>query len=294
VPPEAGGAPDQRGPAPWEYDQDRQYLARWQQEEIVKKLVADIQELWTAFRMPLRPVIDLCAHLERSRHPDIVDEAHHCCAVLRVQDPELMVFAERCVHPVAIQDNPARIAIPTGLIRSMKGAEVVFQIGRELEYIRSGYLAEWQAAELVAKRPTRLVGDVATQLTELLHELLIMTESRITRDARPVLAKLAHAWQQRAALTADRAGWLCCGDVDAACRAIAKTTAATLEKAGTTTLEGFLEQFQGKDAAQLAAIPPTETPDRSVNYAAYRIKMLRWWAKTPEGQRLQAQMAVSA
>ena len=299
VPPGAAPQPpvarpaNQRGPAPWEYEQDRQYLARWLQEEIVQKITADIQELWSAYRQPLRPVIDKCAHLERSRHPDLVDGALRCCAVLGVEAPELMLFAERCMHPVPIQDDPARLAIPVGLIRSMQGGEAIFQIGRELEYIRSGYLAEWQAAELVAKRPTRLIGDIATQLTDLLHELVSSAEARITRDARPTLAKLAHAWQQRATLTADRAGLLCCGDVDAACRAIAKTTAASIEKASTTTVEGFLEQFKSHDPAQLAAIPPNETPDRSVNYAAYRIKMLRWWANTPEGKRLQTETAVA-
>ncbi len=290
--PAAAVAPlDARGPGPWEYEQDRQYLARWQQEPVVQRMVAEIGELWQSHLEPLLPVINMCAHLERSRHPEIVDEAHHCCAVLGVKDPELMVFPERCMHPVPIQDKPARLAIPTGLIRGMQGAEVLFQIGREVEYIRSGYLAEWQAAEVVAKRPTRLVGDVATALIELLHELLASVEATISRDARPLLAKLAHAWQQRATLTADRAGWLCCGDVEAACRAIAKTTAPSLDKAATTTLEGFLEQFKDKDPAQLAAIPPTETPDRSVNYAAYRIKMLRWWANTPQAKSLYAQMA---
>lgn len=288
------GASDTRGPGPWEYEQDRQYLARWQQEPVVQRMVAEIQELWQSHLEPLLPVVNMCAHLERSRHPEIVDAAHHCCAVLGVKDPELMVFPERCMHPVPIQDKPARLAIPTGLIRGMRGPEVLFQIGREVEYIRSGYLAEWQAAEVVAKRPTRLVGDVATALIELLHELLASAEATISREARPILTKLAHAWQQRATLTADRAGWLCCGDVDAACRAIAKTTAPSLEKAATTTLEGFLEQFKDRDPAQLAAIPPTETPDRSINYAAYRIKMLRWWANTPQAKSLYAQRAGSA
>lgn len=158
--------------------------------------------------------------------------------------------------------------------------------------MRSGYLAEWLIAHVITKRPTRLVGDVATGLLELLHELLASLENSISREARPPLAKLAHAWQQRATLTADRAGWLCCGDVEASCRAIAKTTAPSLEKAAATTLAGFLEQFKDRDPAQLAAIPPEATPDRSVDYAAYRIKMLRWWVTTPQAQELYQQLAV--
>lgn len=288
--PAATEIPDERGPAPWEYEQDRPYLARFQQDENVMRLVHRVKQVWSDLEA-MRPVIDLCAHLERQRHPDIVEAAHQACQVLRVRDPELMVFAERCMHPVPLQDGPARLAIPTGLMRSMKGAEVVFQIGREVEYIRSGYLAEWQVADLIANRPSRLIGDVATALRELLQDLTAPILNSIPTAARDVLVKIAHAWQQRATLTADRAGWLCCGDVEAACRAIAKTTAATPEKALTTTLTGFLAQFQGQDPAALAAIDVKETPDRSVPYAAYRIKMLRWWASTPQAKALAEQVA---
>ncbi|HEY3396803.1 MAG TPA: hypothetical protein VGM19_04000 [Armatimonadota bacterium] len=282
---EEAGEVDTRGPAPWEYDQDRAYLARWQQEAIVQTMVATLQEAWTR-EDALLPVLEMCAHLEAHRHPEIVEWAHRCAHLLGLADAELMVFAEPCLTPVPIADNPPRLAIPTGLIRSLHGPQVGFHLGRDLEYIRSGYLAEWLIADLVADRRTRLAGDVASTLRELIHQMMVALEMDIHRDQRQTLAKLAHAWQQRATLSADRAGYLCCGDLDAACTAIAKACTPSFDKAAAVTLSGFLEQFQGRDAAALAAIPPQETPDRSVDYGAYRIKMLRWWSTTPEAAGL--------
>jgi hypothetical protein len=183
------------------------------------------------------------------------------------------------------------LAIPTAVIRALTGSEIPFQVGRELAYIRAGYLPEYQVACLITNRPTRLVGDVATALWNLLHDLLAPVESELFREDRQHLARLAHAWQLRASLSADRAGLLCCGDVEAACQAIAKTTAPSVEQASRLTLSGFLEQFKGQEVAKLAAIGLAETPDRSVPYAAYRIRMLRWWATTPEAIALREQLA---
>lgn len=276
---------DQRGPAPWEYEQDRQYLARWQQETAVAGLVRALKQLWED-PDSLLPVMDMCAHLERSRHPEIVAAAEHCSEVLGLEEVELLMVAERCMHPFPLQDSPPTLTIPTGLMRGMKGPEIAFQIGRELAYIEASYLAEYQIAEVLADRPTRLIGDVPSALRELLHKLLAPQEEEIEREVRQRLAKLAHAWQQRATLSADRAGWLCCGEVETACRVIAKTTARSVDDAAKLTLSSFLEQFKDQEVGQLAAIPLEETPDRSIPYAAYRIQMLRWWTSTAEAQEM--------
>lgn len=174
----------------------------------------------------------------------------------------------------------------------MSGPELEFHLGRELEYIRAGYLAEWQIADLIVDRPLRLVGDETYEtLRSLLHELMAPHENSIKKEEREHLAKIAHAWQQRATLSADRAGWLCCGDLERACLAIAKASSRTLDEAAKMTLSGFLEQFKGADPAKLAAIPPKELPDRSAPYAAYRIQMLRWWASTPQAKALREQFS---
>jgi hypothetical protein len=290
-PPEEAPTAPARGPAPWEYEQDRAFLQRWLSDERIAAMTASLREMWEE-ATKLVPAYQHAAHMERSRHPEIAAEAEKCMRKLGVDDCELLMVAERSLYPVPMQDQPARLAIPTGLLRGMTGAELEFHLGREFEYIRSGYLAEWHIAELVVDRPVRLVGDETTEtLRALLHDLMREHENAIKRDERERLVKLGHAWQQRAALSADRAGWLCCGDLDAACLAIAKATGRTLDDATKMTLAGFLAQFKDADAAKLAAIPPKELPDRSPSYAAYRIQMLRWWASTPPARALREQFA---
>jgi hypothetical protein len=125
-------------------------------------------------------------------------------------------------------------------------------------------------------------------MLELLKDHHAGWDAGVHREDRMKLGQLCHAWQQRAELSADRGGLVCCGDLDIACKTIARLTAPDSRAAETVTAQALIDKFQGQDVAQLAAIPPKEDPARNEGYALYRIKMLRWWAKTPAGQALLA------
>jgi hypothetical protein len=99
---------------------------------------------------------------------------------------------------------------------------------------------------------------------------------------------LAHAWHLRGELSLDRAALLACGDIEAACDAIAKTCRHTGAEAQHTDCAGLLAKHASDDVGQLAAIPMTEDPRYNEGYAVYRIQMLRWWATTPDYQALAA------
>ena len=174
------------------------------------------------------------------------------------------------------------VAVPTGLIRAMKPGEMIFQIGREIGHIHTGYLAPMQAVKIITNRKARLIGDLASTLDEFLRANLKYWDEGLSKDDTERLKKLGHAWQQRCELTADRAGLVCCESVEIACAAIAKTTAKSIDEASVLTMDRFLEQFAGRDVGDLARIPVEESPSRNPAYAAYRIHMLKWWATTPE------------
>jgi hypothetical protein len=254
-------------------------------------MTAALHELWVE-AVKLVPAYAHCAHMDRAKHAEIAEEADRCLHKLGMHDCELLMVAERSLYPVPMQDDPPKLTIPTGLIRGMTGPQLEFHLGRMLEYIRAGYLAEMQVADLIADRPIRLVGDETNQaVRDALDDLLAEFMNKLKREDRQRLTKLAHAWQQRSTLSADRAGWLCCGDLDHACLAIAKGTARSLDEAAKMTLAGFMDQFKGQDPAQLAAIPPKEWPDRNAGYGAYRIQMLRWWARTAPAAAIREEFA---
>jgi len=265
----------------WGYEQDAEFLAKWNAEPIVSRIVATTQELWDEPEA-WEGVLDLCAHATPTLHEKIFQAAKTAAARLGVEMPELFVFPERCMHPVLIKDRPPVLAVPSGVLRAMTVEEVLFQVGREVGHLNTGYIAQMQAVKIVTDRKAQLAGDLASTLRDFLGAQVKFWDQGLSRDEVERLKKLGHAWQQRAELTADRAGLVCCCDINVACTAIAKTTARSVDDASSMTMNSFLKQFEGKDVGRLAAIPVEESPSRNADYAAYRIHMLRWWAKTPE------------
>jgi Zn-dependent protease with chaperone function len=278
-------AMDQRGGYAWEYEQDRPYLERWRAEPVVQQMTAKIQELWKD-RDAWDRVLELCAHLDKRLHPAIFQAAEQAAARLGVDMPEIFVFPERCLHPVIIKDRDPIIAVPTGMMRALTPEQMLFQIGREIGHIHTGYVAEMQVVKIITARRAALVGDVASALTEFLEDHLKFWDEKLSRDEVMRLKRLGHAWQQRCELTADRAGLICCRDIKVACDAMAKTTARSHEVAATLDAETLLAEYKHRDVGSLAAIPVEESPSRNPQYVAYRIHMLRWWATTPQAKEL--------
>lgn len=278
-------AQDTTGGYLWEHEQDRPFLAKWEAETVVATMTAKIQELWDD-PDAWDSVLALCAHAEQGIHPRIFEAAEAAAGKLGVQMPELLVFPERCMHPVIIKDRDPMVAVPTGLLRAMTPDEMLFQIGREIGHLHTGYIAQMQAVKIVTNRKAQLAGDLASTLRDFLGEKVRDWQHELSNGDLVRLQKLGHAWQQRCELTADRAGLICCGDAAVACSAMAKTTARSIDEASVLTVERFLAQFEGQDVGELAAIPVQESPSRNSSYVAYRIHMLRWWATTPEAMQI--------
>lgn len=278
-------AVEQRGGYVWEYEQDRQYLARWQAEPAVNVITAKIQGLWKD-RDAWERVLELCAHLDKRLHPAIFQVTERAAARLGVDMPEIYVFPERCLHPVIVKDHDPIVAVPTGLIRALTPEQMLFQIGREIGHIHTGYVAEMQAVKIITARRSALMGDLAATLSDFLEAHVSYWDEKLSRDEVARLKKLGHAWQQRCELTADRAGLICCRDLKVACDALAKTTARSHELAANMDAEVLIGEYKHRDVGSLAAIPVEESPSRNPEYVAYRIHMLRWWASTPEGKEL--------
>lgn len=277
-------------PPPWEFEQDRQYLQRWIAEPTVAMMISTIRQLWAEPEV-FEATLTMCAHATERLHAQIFAAAGRAGQCLGVELPDLYILPERTMHSILVKDKPAILAVATRLLRVMDEPQLAFVMGRELGYLRSGYLAALQAVEIITGRKPRMPGDCADTLRETLIGQLGPWEADLDIQAHSRLQKLGHAWQQRAELSADRAGLLCCPDVQTAATAIAKTTADDADQAERVTLEQFLGQFEGQQPQQLAAIPVAEAPRKSPAYGAYRIQMLQWWATTAECSALREQTA---
>ncbi len=267
----------------WEFEQDRDYWRQWLALAPVAAVAAEIETLWSEHNAVER-VLAQCPHLSPRSHPGAVNGAQTAADGLGMDPPELFLLPDRDMRPLVLRGEPSALALNTGMIRILTDAEMTFAVGRCLGWILSGYLAALQAVDLLVARPLPLASELSLTLRETFAQTTGPLTAKLTPQREQHLKAVGHAWQQRAELSADRAGLLACRDSAAARNAIARCSVERPQAATDLTADKFMAEYEGQDVQKLAAIPVAENPAASAGYAAYRIQMLQWWARTDDYQ----------
>ena len=270
------------------YEEDLKYRDKIANNPVYTTLLPKVIDFWKNDEA-WDTAISGSVHMDESRHPEIVRVVHEVEAKLNVPRWMLFLCPERRMVSTITRGAPPTISLTTGMINTLSHEEQVFVIGRCSTMVQVGHVAFLQMAMLTLERSPRSITDVEIDMLELLKHEHSGWDAGVHREERLKLGALCHAWQQRAELTADRGGLVCCGDLEVACNGIAKMVASDSAAAGLTNWKTLVEKYKGQDAAQLAAIPSKEDPSRHEGYGVYRVQMLRWWAHTPAGKaHLQA------
>lgn len=283
----AAPAPPAAGPPDWLYEEDLKYRDKMAQHPAYAKLLPEIIRFWKNDEK-WDTAISGSVHFDPQRHPGVMEVCREVEARLGAPKWELCLCPERRMISCVTRGDPPTISLTTGCINTLTHEELVFMVGRFTAMVVAGHVPFIQMTMMTLERSPRTITDVETDMLYLLKDEHGGWDAGVHREDRMKLGQLCHAWQQRAELSADRGGLIACGDLDIACKAIARLTAPDSTAAQTVTAQGLIDKFQGQDVAQLAAIPTKEDPARNEGYALYRIKMLRWWAKTPAGQAVLA------
>ncbi len=270
-------------PPDWLYEEDLKYRDKMAANPVYAKLLPNVIDFWRDDER-WDTAISGSVHFDPARHPGVLEVCREVEARLGAPKWELCLCPERRMISCITRGAPPTISLTTGCINTLTHEELVFMVGRFTAMIVAGHVAFLQMTMLTLERSPRTITDVETDMLYLLKDEHAGWDAGVHREDRMKLGQLCHAWQQRAELSADRGGLICCGDLDVACKAIARLTAPDSNAAEKVTAQALIDKFQGQDVAQLAAIPPKEDPARNEGYALYRIKMLRWWAKTAAGQ----------
>lgn len=288
----AAGASDAKavpaeGPPEWLYEEDMPYRDRIARHPIYAKLLPNVVDFWKDDGQ-WDTAIAGSVHLDPHRHPGVVETCREVEATLGAPGWSLFFCPERRMISCITRGDPPTISLTTGCLNTLSHEEMLFMIGRFTTMVVAGHVAFLQMAILTLERNPRTITDVEMDMLELLKHEHSGWDAGVHREERLKLGQLCHAWQQRAELSADRGGLICCGSLDVACNAIARLVMENSNVAQTMTAQALEEKYKGQDVGKLAAIPPKEDPARDPGYGLYRIKMLRWWAKTPQGQALLA------
>lgn len=269
----------------WLYEEDLKYRQKMDHNPVYAKLLPKVIEFWKNDEA-WDTAICGSVHLDETRHPEIVQVCREVAVKMGVPSWLLYVCPERRMICTITRGAPPTISLTTGMINTLNHTEQAFVMGRHCTMVLCGHVAYLQMATLTLERSPRSITDVEIDMLELLKHEHAGWDAGVHREDRVKLGALCHAWQQRAELTADRGGLIACGDLEAACNAIAKTVCADSTAAQTANWKTLMEKYKGQDTGQLAAIASKEDPVRHEGYGVYRLQMLRWWANTPAGKAL--------
>lgn len=140
--------------------------------------------------------------IDQKAFPDIFEMLHHCANTLGIPIPYAIIKEfkqndKELITYSAGTDEYTFISIAPKLVEFFSREEALFLIGCECGHIASGHM---------------LYHTLATLLTNVyLKNLGLLKESLQVTAGVPL-----SAWSRRSEVTADRAGLLCCGDIEIA------------------------------------------------------------------------------
>ncbi len=272
-------------PRLWEHEQDRPYRDKMEQDELLSTVLRNVRESWQEPESWMA-VLETVAHASRTTYKQLWDAAEVARRVLGAPEPVLYVAPESSPHSLPLREPEFEIVVHTGLVRAMTPTQLVFCVGRCMSMFLSGHVPYFHATLLATDRSVLILGSCEEAVKEFLWDLIGGWFESHPKEQRHRAAALAHAWQLRCELSCDRAGLLACGNLEAACDAIARMTAKSAAQAAQLSWRSLVAKYKDYDAGKLAAIPIEQDPRYSEPYAVYRIRMLRWWFTTDEYKQL--------
>jgi len=242
---QTGSEPLSEAPQPWEHEQDRPYRDKMLADPLLAHLVQVITESW---RRPdsWLPVIDVCAHATKERYGELYEAVEIAQQVLRAPAVTLLIVPESSPHSLPLRETEREVAFNTGLLRCMQGPQLVFTAARAVAMFASGAVPFYHTTLLVTDRPSLALGQCEEAAKEFLWDLAGGWFESHPKDQREHAAKLAHAWEMRCVLSCDRAGLLACGELDAACDAVARMCCKTPTQAANMGWRTLIEKHKGR------------------------------------------------
>ncbi|MBZ0117039.1 MAG: M48 family metallopeptidase [Sandaracinaceae bacterium] len=159
--------------------------------------------------------------------PSIYKIALHCAEVLTVPVPQIYIKNDPVPNAYTFgTDEESFIVVHSALVDHFDEAELKFVIGHETGHIQNKHVVYGTALQ------------VLLQTAGLFVQWLI----------QPAVVALK-AWYRRAEVTCDRAGLLCCKDIDAASRSFLKLAVGSHKLYPEMDVEAFLDQHQEGQAS---------------------------------------------
>ncbi|WP_395648070.1 M48 family metallopeptidase [Terricaulis sp.] len=209
--------------------------------------------------------------LSEQQMPDIFALAIRAARIVGLTHlPEIYISGEHMWDAVTMGSQTSSFIAIGSVLTNFRGDDLLYLLGREMGHAKAGHALWNTVVNLLAGRQPgnrSLMGD--GMLSFLNPAKLI--ESGINA---PLMA-----WQRHSAITADRAGLLCVGDIAVARRVTLQWTLHSFPLAQRINAEAWKVQ---EDAADDQTVATSEFAMTSTPYAARRLKLAREFAESAE------------
>ncbi len=158
-----------------------------------------------------------------NQFPRVHKLVQRCADTLGIATPTVFLVNSPVMNAGALgTDDDAFIMVHSALVDSFSDEELLSVIGHECGHIHNRHVVYITALHYLAR------------IAQLVSEAVVLPAQI------PLLA-----YQRRAEITCDRAGLLCCKDLEVATRALTKLAIGSKKLFDQLNLEAFLDQFEG-------------------------------------------------
>lgn len=270
-------------PLPWEHDQDREYRDKLEASEALVKLLDGFAALWDD-EAAWQDLLEGCQEPADASLEELIELNERAAVVLEAEPPRVLVSEAAARIPLVLPLAESTVVVGADAREVFTNREAVFWLAWACHNLLSGAGEYAWACECVLAHETP-TSDLEVRIHEAAAEQVQGWNEGLSQEDLTELAKLCQAWEQRAVLSADRAGLLAVEEEVIARRAMAGAAAERKAAAEITATE-FLGQFRSMKTADLAHIGLKQNPWTDAQYAAYRSHVIRWWATTDDYKKL--------
>jgi hypothetical protein len=202
--------------------------------------------------------------LSEQQLPDIFALAIRAARIVGLDHlPEIYISGEQMWDSVTMGSQTSSFIALGSVLTNFRGDDLLYLLGREMGHARAGHALWNTVVNLLAGRQPANRSLMSDGVLSFLSPAKLI-ESGINA---PLMA-----WQRHSAITADRAGLLCIGDLEVARRVTLQWTLHSFPLAARINRDAWRAQ---EDAADEGAMQASEFAMTSTPYAARRLKLAR-------------------
>jgi len=270
-------------PLPWEHDQDREYRDKLEASDAFIRLLDGFAALWDD-EGAWQDLLEGCQEPVEAGVEELIELNERAAVALEAEPPRVLVSEAAARLPLVLPLAESTVIVGADARETFTNREMVFWLAWACHNLLSGAGEYAWACEAMLAHETP-TSDLEVRVNETAAGRIEAWNEGLSQEDLTELAKLCQAWEQRAVLSADRAGLLAVEEEVIARRAMAGA-AADRKAAPDITATEFLGHFRSLETRELARISLKQNPWTDPQYAAYRSHVIRWWATTDDYRKL--------